>query len=129
MGRDPAGLDHLVAKLKQTKPKLIVMEATGGFEADVASALAAASLPVCVVNPRQIRDFAKAAGRLEKTDALDAAAIAHFAEAIRPEPRALPDEAARRLGKPKKLALTALMRKLLTVLNAIARDKKPWQTA
>lgn len=113
LGRDHAGLERLVAKLKEINPKLIVMEATGGFEAAVASALAAANLPVCVVNPRQIRDFAKATGRLEKTDALDAAAIAHFADAIRPEPRPLPDDAAKRLGE-----LVARRRQVIEIMTA-----------
>ena len=80
-----------------------MLEATGGFEATVAAALGAAGLPLVVVNPRQIRDFARATGRLAKTDRLDAEAIARFAEAVQPEPRPLPDEAARdarRAGRP-----------------------------
>jgi transposase len=72
-------------------PALIVLEATGGFEVTVAAALASASLPLAIVNPRQIRDFARATGRLAKTDALDAQVIALFAERIRPEPRPLAD--------------------------------------
>ena len=71
-------------------PTLIVLEATGGFQRAVVAALAAAGLPVVVVNPRQTRDFAKATGQLAKTDALDARALAHFAEAVRPTPRPLP---------------------------------------
>ena len=78
---------------------LVVLEATGGFEVTVAAALCAAGLPLAVVNPRQVRDFARATGRLAKTDALDAAAIAHFAEAVHPEPRPVPDEQARALGE------------------------------
>jgi transposase len=70
---------------------LIVLEATGGFQRAVVAALAAAALPVVVVNPRQARDFAKATGQLAKTDVLDARALAHFAEAVRPTPRPLPD--------------------------------------
>ena len=77
----------------------VVMEATGGYETVVASALAAAQLPLAVVNPRQIRDFARATGKLAKTDRLDAAAIAHFAEAIRPPARPVPDAAAQALGE------------------------------
>ena len=72
-------------------PALIVLEATGGFEITVAAALASAGLPLAVVNPRQIRDFARATGRLAKTDALDAQIIALFAERIRPEPRPIAD--------------------------------------
>jgi transposase len=80
-------------------PALVVLEATGGFEQTVAASIAAARLALAVVNPRQIRDFARARGTLAKTDALDAEAIARFAETIRPEPRPLPDEAAQALGE------------------------------
>jgi len=97
--RDGEGLAELVARLETLAPQLIVLEATGGFEVTVAAALAAAKLPLAVVNPRQIRDFARSTGKLAKTDALDAAAIAHFAEAIRPEPRPLPEEQAQALGE------------------------------
>ena len=89
--RDGKGLEQLVSELRQLAPALIVLEATGGFELTVAAALAAAGLPLAVVNPRQIRDFARATGRLAKTDALDAQIIALFAERIRPEPRPLAD--------------------------------------
>ncbi len=76
-----------------------MLEATGGFEVTVAAAPAAAKLPLAVVDPRQVRAFARATGRLAKTDRLDAQAIARFAEAVQPQPRALPDEAARALGE------------------------------
>jgi len=99
VGRDAAGLALLVDRLAASAPQLVVLEATGGFEVAVAAALVAARLPLAVVNPRQIRDFARATGRLAKTDRLDAAAIARFAEAIRPAPRPIPDAAARALGK------------------------------
>jgi transposase len=99
VSRDHAGLDRLIAGLRERGVGLVVMEATGGFEITVASALAAARLPIAVVNPRQIRDFARATGKLAKTDALDAAAIARFAQAIRPEPRPLPDAHAQALGE------------------------------
>jgi transposase len=89
---DAPGLTELVARLRPLKPALIVLEATGGYEAVVAATLAEAALPVAVVNPRQTRRFAGALGRLAKTDTIDAADIAHFAEAIRPEPRPMPDE-------------------------------------
>ncbi|HEX8980845.1 MAG TPA: IS110 family transposase [Parasulfuritortus sp.] len=79
-------------------PTLIVMEATGGLETRLASALAAAGLPVAVVNPRQVRDYAKACGRLAKTDRIDALVLAAFAGAIRPQVRPLPDEETRALG-------------------------------
>lgn len=86
--RDGAGLERLLADLRgHDDLALIVLEATGGFELTVAAALAGAGLPLAVVNPRQIRDFARATGRLAKTDAIDAEIIALFAERIRPEPR------------------------------------------
>ena len=94
---DDAGLAELVPRLLRLTPTLVVLEATGGFETPAVSALAQAGLPVVVVNPRQVRDFAKALGRLAKTDALDAAMLAEFAQRIRPVPRPLPDEAAQRL--------------------------------
>ena len=80
-------------------PRLVVMEATGGYETIVASAVAAARLPLAVVNPRQIRDFARATGKLAKTDRIDAAAIAHFAQAIDPPTRPIADAAAQALGE------------------------------
>jgi transposase len=89
--RDGRGLEQLVNDLRRLAPTLIMLEATGGFEITVAAALANAGLPLAVVNPRQIRDFARATGRLAKTDALDAQIIALFAERIRPEPRPLAD--------------------------------------
>jgi len=97
--RDGKGLEALVAALQGRDVALVVLEATGGFELSVAAALAGARLPLAVVNPRQIRDFARATGRLAKTDALDAEAIARFAEAIRPEPRPLAGEDAQALSE------------------------------
>jgi transposase len=97
--RDGEGLAALVGRLQEGPVELVVVEATGGFEMVVAAALAGAGLPLAIVNPRQIRDFARATGRLAKTDALDAAVIARFAEAIRPEPRPLPDAEAQLLGE------------------------------
>jgi transposase len=81
----------LVERLQALHPVLIVLEATGGWERAVTSAWATAGLPVVVVNPRQVRDFARATGQLAKTEALDARALAHFADVIRPTPRPLPD--------------------------------------
>ena len=89
----------MVERLGAVRPHLIVLEATGGFETVVAAALAAARLPLAVVNPRQIREFARAAGQLAKTDALDASIIARFAERMRPEPRPLPDEQTQALAE------------------------------
>ena len=87
----------LVNRLKQMKPELIVVEATGGLETQIVNELAGEKIPVSVVNPRQIRNFAKAIGRLAKTDSIDAAVIAHFAEAIKPAPRPIPDAKAQEL--------------------------------
>lgn len=87
---DDTSIAALVTQLETARPALIVLEATGGCQRAVVAALAAAGLPVVVVNPRQTRDFAKATGQLAKTDALDARALAHFAEAVRPAPRPLP---------------------------------------
>jgi transposase len=88
---DAEGIVTLVERVQPLQPTLIVLEATGGLERAVTSALATAGLPVVVVNPRQVRDFARATGQLAKTDALDARALAHFADVIRPTPRPLPD--------------------------------------
>ena len=88
------GISKLLEKLTKLSPALIVMEPTGGLEAPVAAELAAAGLNVAVVNARQIRDYAKATGKLAKTDRLDALVIAQFAAAIKPTPRELPDEQA-----------------------------------
>jgi transposase len=99
VARDGEALASLVERLRALAPALVVMEATGGYEAVVASALGAAHLPLAVVNPRQIRDFARSTGKLAKTDRLDAAAIAHFADAIRPPVRPIADAQARALGE------------------------------
>ena len=88
---DTNGVTTLVDRMQTLQPTLIGLEATGGLERLVTSALATGGLPVVVVNPRQVRDFARATGQLAKTDALDARALAHFADVIRPTPRPLPD--------------------------------------
>ena len=94
---DDPGFAELAPRLLALTPTLVVLEATGGFESPAVAALAKAGLPILVVNPRQVRDFAKAMGRLAKTDALDAAILAKFAQRVRPAPRPLPDEAAQLL--------------------------------
>lgn len=94
---DQAGIEALVQELKEAAPTLLVLEATGGQETQIVGALATARMPLAVVNPRQVRDFAKAMGELAKTDAIDARILALFAERIRPEVRALPDEDTREL--------------------------------
>ena len=88
---DDAGIQELVSQLKTLEPALVLLEATGGLELPMVVALATAALPVVVVNPRQVRDFAKTTGTLAKTDTLDAAVLAHFADAIRPDVRPLRD--------------------------------------
>jgi transposase len=87
----PAGHAAIVKRLSSMKLRVIVLEATGGYERAIAAELAAAGLPVAVVNPRQVRDFARATGRLAKTDQIDAAVLADFGLAIRPPQRPLPD--------------------------------------
>lgn len=107
------GITTLVRRLRRLTPTLVVLEATGGFELPLTGALAAAGLPVVVVNARQVRDFAKATGRLAKTDALDAAVLAQSAEAVRPPPRPLPDAATQALS-----ALLTRRRQLLAMRTA-----------
>jgi transposase len=110
---DAAGVAALVARLGVLAPALVVLEATGGLERLAAAELAAAGLPVAVVNPRQVRDFAKAVGQLAKTDALDAALLARFAADVRPPPRPLPDAAQQELA-----ALLARRRQVVGRLTA-----------
>ena len=107
------GARQVADRLKDLQADLVVVEATGGMEIPVASALAVLGVPVVVINPRQVRDFAKSTGRLAKTDVLDARVLAHFAEAVKPEPRPLPDEQARQLS-----ALIARRRQLSEMLTA-----------
>lgn len=89
---DSNGLEELTQRLAEIKPVLIVLEATGGYQLRLTASLLKAQLPVVVVNPRQVRDFAKAVGKLAKTDKIDADVLARYAEAIRPPIRPLPDE-------------------------------------
>jgi transposase len=93
IGNDTESIAHLVEELTTRGPRCIVLEASGGYEQEAAATLASAGLPVVVVNPRQVRDFAKATGQLAKTDRLDAHILARFAEAVQPEIRPLPDAA------------------------------------
>jgi transposase len=97
--RTASGLDGLCSRLREVEPRLVALEATGGFEAIATAALAAAGLPVALVNPAQVRSFARALGRRAKTDPIDAAVIAHFAAATEVEVRPLKDEATRLLGE------------------------------
>jgi transposase len=113
VANDEVGIAELVAKLALVSPALTVLEATGGYEAPVAAALALAGVSLAVVNPRQVRDFAKATGKLAKTDALDAAVLAQFADVVRPEPRGLDDEQTLELA-----AMVARRRQLVEMLTA-----------
>ena len=125
------GIAGLVSQLRVLKPTLIVLEATGGYELNAATALALAALPVAIVNPRQVRDFAKALGRLAKTDAIDAYVLALFAERVRPEPRGLPDDAHQQLaaiiGRRRQLVemLVAERNRLLLARQAVRADLRP----
>ena len=110
---DEAGVDGLVAQLNRLKPAAVITESTGGLELALVAALAAASLPVAVVNPRQVRDFAKSTGQLAKTDRLDAQVLAHFGEAVRPTIRPLRDADTRELG-----AMLARRRQVINILVA-----------
>ena len=117
--RNAAGLDALAERLQPLAPSIVALEATGGFEQVAAAALAAAGLPVVVVNPAQVRAFAQALGQRAKSDPIDAAIIAHFAEATRPEVRPLPDEATRLLGD-----LVTRRRQIITMIGAEKQREK-----
>jgi transposase len=101
VANDPRGHAELVERLRPLAPALVVLEATGGYETPAVAALQAAGFPAAAVNPRQARDFAKGTGRLAKTDRIDAEALAHFAEVVRPEPRPM--------GSAEQRALDALL--------------------
>jgi transposase len=99
VSRDGKGLEELVDRLRRSLPALIAIEATGGFETIAAAAIAGAMLPLAIVNPAQVRHFAQAVGKRAKTDPIDAAVIARFAEAVKPQPRPVPDAQARLLAE------------------------------
>ena len=113
VSHDSRGINDLVERLGELAPQLVVLEATGGMEMALAGELAASQLAIAVVNPRHVRDFARAAGKLAKTDALDAQVLAHFAEAMRPASRPLPDDASQELR-----ALMARRRQLVEMITA-----------
>ena len=115
------GIRELVAILVPMHPSLIVLEATGGYELPLVAALAGAKLPVAVVNPRQVRDFAKATGTLAKTDRLDALVLAHFAQGVHPTPRPLPDAEAQ--------ALEGLLTRRRQVVGMLTAEKNRLQRA
>lgn len=112
---DHAGCAELAVKLKALSPKLVVLEATGGLENLVTGVLVAAGLPVVVVNPRQVRDFAKAVGKLAKTDRLDAQVIAHFGQVINPEPRPFKDD--------ETQALAAMMTRRRQIVDMLTAER------
>jgi transposase len=119
VARNGAGLEQLVTRLRELSPSIVAIEATGGFETIAAAALAGAGLPVAVVNPAQIRAFAKALNQRAKTDPIDAAVIAHFAQATGLEPRPLPDEATRLLAD-----LVARRRQIVEMIGAERQREK-----
>ncbi len=110
---DDEGIAHLVDFVRSNSPSLVVLEATGGLETGVVGALAARECPVVVVNPKQVRDFARATGKLAKTDSIDAHVLAHFADAVRPEVRALKNVEAQNLD-----ALNTRRRQIVEMLTA-----------
>ena len=118
---DKRGVRALVGHLRGEQPALIVLEASGGYERLVVSALTAAQLPVVVVNPRQVRDFARATGTLAKTDAIDARILCHFAAAVRPEPR--------RLATAEEQALSDLQARRQQLVEMITAEKNRLRTA
>jgi transposase len=113
VANDPAGIESLLEQLREVRPELVVLEASGRYERPVAAAIASAGIAVAVVNPRQARDFAKATGRLAKTDRIDAEILARFAAAVGPRPSVLPDEEAQLLQ-----AILARRRQLLEMIVA-----------
>jgi transposase len=119
VARDGKGLEELIERLQALSPRLIAIEATGGFETIAAAAIAGAALPLAIVNPAQVRHFAQAVGKRAKTDPIDAEVIARFAEAVKPEPRALPDEQARLLAE-----LVARRRQIIEMIVAERQREK-----
>lgn len=113
------GHGRLVARLRELSPELVVMEATGNFQLELSIVLASAKLPMAVVNPRQVRDFAKALGKLAKTDAIDARTIASFGATVKPAAQPLPDDQA--------LELEAMMTRRRQLIGMIASEKNRLQ--
>jgi transposase len=112
---DEAGIKQLVRRLLPLSPSLVLMEATGGLGSYAAAVLDAHGLPVHVINPRKVKEFAKAIGRLAKTDKIDAMVVAEYAEKIRPEPRPVPDE--------QRLRLSAMVSRRRQLVSERAREK------
>jgi transposase len=118
----PEGIAELVERVSSLRPTLVVLEATGGLELPLLAALGAAGLAVVASNPRQVREFARATGKLAKTDALDAQVLAHLAEAVRPPVRPVPDAATQALA-----ALVTRRRQLLELL--VAEESRAWSAS
>jgi transposase len=121
VSNDASGIEDLIERIRRMDVGLVVLEATGGYERAAAAGLAGAQLPVAVVNARQVRDFAKATGRLAKTDRIDAEVLAHFAEAVQLEPRPVPAEEA--------AALTALVERRHQLIVILTAEKTRRQQA
>ena len=121
VANDGKGIGGLVKRLRQLEPTLVVLEATGGLQVAATAALAAAGLAVAVVNPRQVREFARAIGRLAKTDVLDAQVLAHFGEAVKPAKHKLPDAEAQ--------VITDLLSRRGQVVSMITAEKNRLHTA
>ena len=113
-GNDQKGVDALVKKISRIDAQLTVFESTGGYELLAVSSIAQAGLPVVIVNPRQVRNFAKATGILAKTDAIDARVIAHFAQAVKPDVRQLKDR--------QTSELTALVTRRRQIIEMIVAE-------
>ena len=118
---DANGIAAVVKELQATPPTLVVLEATGAYHRNVTSALVAAGIPVAVVNPRQVRDFARSTGQLAKTDRLDAAMLARFAAVVRPTPRPMPSE--------ETLELAALLERRRQLVEMLTAEKNRLQVA
>lgn len=121
VGNTAEEIGPLVSRLQAVHPTLVVLEATGGLELPVVAALGATGLPVVVVNPRQVRDFAKATGKLAKSDTIDAEVLAHFAQAVHPPPRPLPDA--------QLQALEALLTRRRQVVGMLTAERNRWGRA
>ncbi len=119
VARDGKSLEELIDRLRALEPQLIAIKATGGFETIAAAAIAGAALPLAIVNPAQVRHFAQAVGKRAKTDPLDAEVIAHFAEAVKPPVRPVPDEQARLLAD-----LVARRRQIIEMIVAERQREK-----
>ena len=116
----PQGIKRALKHIKGFDPKLVVLEATGGYEREVVSALRKGGLAVAVVNPRQIRDFARAVGRLAKTDAIDAQVLARYARTLEPEARAAPS--------PAEVMLSATVERRRQLLVAVGAERNRLET-